>query len=125
MNQVSAKLRRTTTGHSWWCPACAEMHLLPTGWKFDGNLAAPTFSPSFKHTGHQVEKDAAGEWTGRWLTEAGEAKTVFAPGDKPKPWCCHYVVTAGNVAYCDDCTHDMRGKTIPMPDLPVAMRDPA
>ena len=26
------------------------MHPLPDGWTFDGNLEAPTFSPSFKHT---------------------------------------------------------------------------
>lgn len=26
------------------------MHPLPDSWAFDGNLEAPTFSPSFKHT---------------------------------------------------------------------------
>jgi len=38
-------------------------------------------------------------------------------------WCCHYNVTAGQVAYCGDCTHALAGATIQMPDLPPHMRD--
>lgn len=116
MGQASAKMRRTTDGFAWWCPACFEMHPLPSGWTFDGNLDAPTFSPSFKHTGKMAVKDADGEWTGEWVRDAD---------GKPKDWCCHYVVTAGQVAYCGDCTHGMAGQTIPMPDLPEHLRDPS
>jgi hypothetical protein len=122
--QVSSKLRRYETGYTWRCPACQEMHSLPDSWTFDGNLEAPTFSPSFKHTGIQIEKDEAGDWTGRWLTESGEAKDFFGSEDKPRPWCCHYVITAGQVAYCNDCTHTMAGQTVPMPELPETYRDP-
>ena len=51
VGQVTDKMRKTTHGFSWWCPGCDEMHPLPfeRGWTFDGNLAAPTFTPSFKH----------------------------------------------------------------------------
>jgi hypothetical protein len=107
-------MRRTTTGFAWWCPACGEMHPLPDGWTFDGNLEAPTFSPSFKHTGVQIIKDAGGEWTGEWVKDASGAVA---------PWCCHYVVTAGQVAYCGDSTHAMANMTVPMPDLPEHLRD--
>ncbi|HLH94977.1 MAG TPA: hypothetical protein VKW08_07655 [Xanthobacteraceae bacterium] len=123
MGQVSAKLRRAEGAFMWWCPACNEMHPLPDGWTFNGDVNAPTFSPSFKHEGAQIEKDASGNWTGRWLTETGEAKTVFASTDKPKRYCCHYIVAAGRVAYCGDCTHAMAGRTIAMPDLPREFRD--
>lgn len=95
MGQVSSKLRRTENGFSWWCPACDEMHPLPDGWTFDGNVETPTFTPSFKHT-----------WS-----HAGE------------PRCCHYIVTAGKVAYQSDCTHGRKGETITMPDLPLEYRD--
>lgn len=117
-------LRRTEGGYSWYCPACKEIHPLPDGWTFNGDIRCPTFSPSFKHTGHQIEKDADGKWTGRWLMESGEAKAVRRPDDKPKPWCCHYTITNGVVAYCGDCTHAMAGKTISMPDLPSEFQDP-
>ena len=49
MSQVSAKMRRGVGRYFHWCPGCQKMHPLPDGWKFDGNLDAPTFTPSFKH----------------------------------------------------------------------------
>lgn len=113
MGQVSSKLRRSTEGYSWWCPACEEMHPLPDRWTFDGNLESPTFSPSFRHTGKQTTK-VNGEWTGEWVRDAN---------GNAVDWCCHYIVTAGQVAYCGDCTHAMAGQTIPMPPLPSFMRD--
>ena len=50
MSQVSAKLRRGEGRYFHWCPACESLHPLPDGWKFDGNLESPTFSPSFKQS---------------------------------------------------------------------------
>lgn len=113
MGQVSAKMRNTTDGFTWWCPACEEAHPLPKGWTFDGNLDAPTFTPSFKHTGKQTVK-VNGRWTGGWVRdENGNALD----------WCCHYIITAGQVAFCGDSTHSLAGKTVPMPDLPDYLRD--
>ncbi len=114
MSQVSAKLRRSVEGYAWYCPACDEVHPLPDrGWTFNGNVDQPTFSPSFKHTGKKIVTKN-GEWTGEWeRDEQGN----------PINWCCHYVVTAGQVAYQGDCTHSMAGQTIPMPDLPEHLRD--
>jgi hypothetical protein len=114
MAQISAKMRSVAGGFVWWCPACGEPHPLPSSWTFDGNLEAPTFSPSFKHTGVQTVKDDKGEWTGEWVKDASGAVV---------PWCCHYVVTAGQVAYQGDCTHAMASQTVPMPDLPEHLRD--
>lgn len=95
MGQISSKLRRATDAYYWFCPGCEDLHPLPDGWTFDGNTAAPTFTPSFRHT---------------WA-KAGAAR------------CCHYIVTAGRVAYCADSTHSLAGKTIDMPDLPPEYRD--
>lgn len=103
MGQVSSKLRHSSTGYFWFCPACEEMHPLPDGWTFDGDLEAPTFSPSFKH-----------DWNCGPLIELPkrEGRNV-----------CHYIVTAGRVAYCGDCTHSMAGQTIDMPTLPPRYQD--
>jgi hypothetical protein len=95
--QVSSKLRRAETGYFWFCPACGDLHPLPDRWTFDGNLEAPTFTPSFKHT-----------WT--W-------------GEEREARCCHYIVTAGKVTYCGDCTHSMANQTIDMPHLPEEFCD--
>lgn len=75
-----------------WCPACERLHALPsdTGrWTFDGNCEKPTFSPSFRHN-----------WG------KGGARV------------CHYVLTAGVLNYCGDCTHPMAGQSVPLPPIP-------
>ncbi len=113
MGQVSAKLRRYEGGYAHWCPACEEMHILPDSWTFDGNLESPTFSPSFKHGGVQTVK-VNGEWTGEW---------VLGPDGKALPMICHYILTAGVLNFCGDCTHGLSGQSVPLPDLPAHARD--
>lgn len=113
MSQVSSRLRRVAGGYAHWCPGCEEIHRLPDGWEFDGNLEAPTFRPSFKHEGHITEK-VDGKWTGDWVRD-GNGNLV--------PFVCHYVVTSGAIQYCADSTHSLAGKTIPMPVLPEHLRD--
>lgn len=34
-----------------WCPGCEHMHLVNSGWTFNGNYDKPTFSPSVLVTG--------------------------------------------------------------------------
>lgn len=111
MGQASAKLRRTTNGWAHWCSACEEMHVYQVGvkdrpnWTFDGNLDAPSFSPSMlirwgrKVPGYENHPDM----------DAGGV--------------CHYFLTAGRIAFCGDSTHSLAGKTIDLPDLPPALRD--
>ena len=80
-----------------WCPGCEEMHVLPWKrgkWTFDGNVDAPTFTPSFLI---------------RWKDEEGGVQLV-----------CHFILTAGMLDFQPDCTHALRGK-VPLPPLPVAV----
>lgn len=113
MNQLSSKLRRYSNGHEHWCPACEEMHILPDTWKFDGNLESPTFSPSFRHSGHKTI-NVDGRWTGEWERDAN---------GKAIPSVCHYILTAGVLNYCGDCTHAMAGQSIPLPCIPDFVQD--
>lgn len=100
MGQVSRVLRRGVGCYFHWCPACLELHPLPDGWEFDGNLESPTFKPSFKHT-----------WNGH-RTGLGEVNEV-----------CHYVLTSGVLHFCGDCTHKLAGISEPLPELPERHRD--
>jgi hypothetical protein len=79
-------------GHLHWCPGCNETHRIPKSWTFNGSQDAPTFTPSVKHT-----------WT--YDNERSEH-------------CCHYFIRDGNIEFCGDCTHEMAGKTVPLPDMP-------
>lgn len=76
-----------------WCPACLRLHPLPsdTGrWTFDGDFEKPTFTPSFRHS------------FGR-------------DGNRT----CHYILTAGVLNFCSDCTHSLAGQSVPLPPIPV------
>jgi hypothetical protein len=89
------------------------MHVIstggPRGWQFDGNLEAPTFSPSILVTGIQP------------LTEDEYAQIAAGEKIEPRPLRCHTFVRAGQIQYLGDCTHDLRGQTVPLPDLPAEL----
>lgn len=111
--QVSPYLRKTVGGHAHWCPGCKEMHTLPDSWQFNGNVNSPTFTPSFLHSGLKTIKDENGAWTGEWEMKDG----------KPIKDVCHYILTNGVMNFCGDCTHELSGKSVPLPELPKYYQD--
>lgn len=115
--QAGKYMRRASDRYAHWCPACQEMHSLPDGWQFNGNVEKPTFSPSFRHTG--IKRNVVG---GRWVGEGKEAWLYDAAG-QPIPEVCHYILTDGVLNFCGDCTHSMAGKSVPMPELPAGYQD--
>lgn len=43
------------------------------------------------------------------------------PGDDPAQWrdeVCHSFVRAGKIEFLGDCTHALKGQTVPLPDWP-------
>ncbi len=90
---MNAKLRRVEgTIFMHWCPGCECAHQVPAGrgWTWNADPASPTVEPSLRHS-----------WTQNGV---------------PKQ--CHYLVQAGKLAFCDDCTHSHKGRTVPIPDWP-------
>lgn len=109
------KLLRTETGYAHWCPAYKDSHhIWVPNWTFNGNTEMPTFSPSVKVMGKQIERDAAGEWTGEWLR---------GPDGKALDDCCHYILTDGVINYCSDCVHTMAGQSVPLSEWPGHLAD--
>ncbi len=84
------------TSYRFDCPGCGLMHQVwtknPNGrpeWGFNGDLDKPTFSPSIKVSWEQfcIEK------------------------------ICHSYVRDGMIWFLDDCTHDLAGQTVPLPEI--------
>jgi len=95
------------------------MHRLPDGWTFvNGDLNKPTFTPSFMHTGLMRNKDENGKWIGE-----GKNAWLYDAQGNPIKEVCHYILTNGILHYCADCTHDMRGMSVPLPELPEGYDD--
>lgn len=92
------------------CPGCGGMHALnvslspeqeaaklagaggPPKWSWDGNLEAPTVSPSILSS--------------------------YEYGENRQKRVCHSFLNAGRMQFLDDCTHDKKGQTVPLPDVP-------
>ena len=92
------KIRRLqNTGlYSFICPACKTPHEIGTDprdqfpvWEFNKDLEKPTIRPSIA-----VESSCRGERT-----------------------YCHSYVTDGKIKFLDDCTHELKGQTVDLPDV--------
>lgn len=81
-------------GRAHWCPGCKEMHVIPKTWNFNGDIDKATFSPSVRIT-----------WAGGY-------------GPDRVNRCCHYFLTDGILHFCSDSTHELAGKSVPLPELP-------
>jgi hypothetical protein len=85
------------TAYYFWCPACAKPHQYVvkndgTGWKFDGNMEQPTFTPSFREF---MPLDGGGQRT-----------------------LCHLFLKRGQIEYCGDSPHSLAGQKVPMVPIP-------
>jgi hypothetical protein len=74
-------------GYMIYCPACESPHHFDKRWTFNGNLEAPTFTPSMLVNGNPK----------------------FHNPTVPR---CHSFVTNGQIKYLADCTHGMAGQTV-------------
>lgn len=108
-----AKIKRFSKNEGWkngegwahYCPACKETHGFATEipfangskWTFNGNMEAPTFAPSMNI---RIGPYPDGE------DDAGRIDV------------CHYFLRNGRIEFLADCTHEMRGQTVDLPDLP-------
>lgn len=105
---------------AFWCPGCKEAHVVrvldvgPRGgenvgpcWGFNGNGDAPTFTPSvLVRSGHYVQP------AGKHCDRSGD------PEWPCNCMCCHSFVTDGRIQFLSDCTHDLAGQTVDLPDWP-------
>lgn len=87
---------------SFLCEGCKHDHVVPvTGskaWGFNSNVDSPTITPSILNT------------TGSF------AQPGFDDGDIP-PTRCHIFVRDGQIQFLADCTHDMKNRTIDLPEI--------
>ena len=114
MGKLSRVLRSVETvsgsGIGFWCPGCSKMHVVsvsgPHAWSWDGNVMAPTLSPSILVTG--IER----------ITDDEHARIMAGEKIKPRPLRCHSFLRGGVIDYLGDCSHALAGQKVPLPDLP-------
>lgn len=76
---------------------------------------------------HTLTIDAPNHWGARWSWNGSVEKPTFSPSYVervgPYPECsskagqidvCHSFIRDGNIEFLGDCTHDLRGRTVPL-----------
>jgi len=96
---------------AFYCNGCNRVHSINLTiegmpkWGFNGSEIAPTFTPSilcrYKHPkGYTNDNPAPADFNGEIVTDI-----------------CHSFVTDGRIQYLSDCTHDLAGQTIGLPEF--------
>ena len=123
MAQLSNHLRSVAGGGlTYWCQGCQEAHTVWTGdgpgprWTWNGDVDKPVFGPSVLVQGVK-----------RLTDEQHAAYMRGEPLPEPVPLRCHTFVGCngakpGEVIFLSDCTHNLAGQVLPLPELPDFMR---
>lgn len=103
-----AKLAAPNRVH-FWCPGCNAAHGITTDtWGWNGEVDRPTFTPSILIRGNQWPQDEYPEYY-------KPTHADVAPGEDTV---CHSFVTDGRIQFLGDCTHDLAGQTVDLPEWP-------
>lgn len=88
------------------CPACKCGHLFRAGvWTFNGNEEKPTFRNSMLVTGKRSLTDDE-------IDRIMKGEKLEIPDLR-----CHSFVTDGRIEFLPDCTHELKGQTVDLPDM--------
>lgn len=99
------------------CPGCEDIHTVVVGsgegprWTWNNDMVRPTFQPSVLCTnGHYVSSHKPGDDC--WCTyNAANPERPSKFGCKK----CHSYITDGQIRFLDDCSHALKGQTVPLP----------
>lgn len=111
------KVKKTNDNKlSFMCPGCNERHTVglfgSSGpqWAWNGDNNKPTLSPSvLVRTGHYVDGDTDNCWCA-YNAEHPEDVTFHC-------MVCHSFITDGKIQFLSDCSHNLAGITVELPDL--------
>jgi len=109
------KLRRTTDGLLMFdCPGCLCSHgvwvalsnpLTEGKWEWNGSMNQPTFTPSILVRGTVP------------ITDDEHRRIMAGEHIEPKPLVCHSFVRNGQIQFLSDCTHNLAGQTVDLPEI--------
>ena len=111
MSAFGSKLRKADQGMVLFrCPGCRSAHQIRvdpafgSAWGFNGDGDRPTFTPSVLVRGSQR------------LTEEEYERVIAGETITAAPLICHSFVTDGRIQFLGDCTHELVGQTVDLPD---------
>lgn len=116
MSKLSKILRFSEGGGvMFWCPGCDGAHSINVGdgsgprWNWNENVDKPSFTPSILAQGETWIPPVTSENYSKWECTPWEQTKVATV--------CHSFVTDGQIQFLSDCTHELAGQTVPLPDF--------
>ena len=103
------------------CPGCGDVHTIhtttsgarhPRCWEFNGDVDKPTVSPSLLvRSGHYINELKIERC---WCDYQKEH-----PEETGLPTCyrCHSFIRDGKIQFLSDCSHELKGQTVEIPDF--------
>ena len=120
MSRLSTRLRKLDDGRiSFWCPGCDEAHVIRVEsrdhpvWTWNGDVDAPTFSPSILVTGTRITAKGEADYQAWMAAGYPDRKGEMLDNE---PVVCHSFVNQGRIEFLRDCTHHLAGQTVDLPD---------
>jgi len=116
MRDCNAKLNRIANVEGQYlfhCPGCKCCHAIWTvtlnpitkgRWEFNGDIYRPTVSPSILVRGTEP------------ITDAQADAILRGEPFEPKQIVCHSFIREGKIQFLSDCTHELAGQTVDLPD---------
>ena len=102
------------------CPGCNQNHELPVKgigtvtWQWDGNINTPTLSPSILITGTKMTEKGEADYN-QWYLDGCKSEGVSA--FESVDTVCHSFLRNGKLEFLSDCTHELKGQTVSLPEL--------
>ena len=123
MSAFGSKLRRLEGGLVYFrCPGCKTGHQVGVEaparpiWGFNGDGDKPTFTPSILVRSVRIDDgDAELDRILDTYKLPEEREAMLA--DKRINMVCHSFVTDGRIQFLSDCTHELAGQTVDLPDI--------
>jgi hypothetical protein len=104
-------------GYNFYCPGCKEIHSVRTIgkaglWSFNDSEDRPTFQPSILvKSGHYFNPDHC------WCSFYKKPENNIPNEKQFKCYICHSYITDGNIQFLEDCSHELAGKTVHLPEF--------
>lgn len=97
-----------------WCPGCDEAHGIPVdgsrGWAWNDSLESPTVAPSI------LVRSVRPIQNGKPVRSLEYDGVYPPPEGLCDPYVCHSFISDGKIQFLSDCTHELAGQTVDLPD---------
>ena len=93
-----------------WCPGCDSAHVVSDAWQVDTETATIVPSVLVHSTKHLIDPELNGA-------------ALTAPANITTSPQCHSFITAGQIQFLGDSTHELSGQTVELPDWISALNE--